>query len=165
MPGVEFLVGVLIVWAVRKARRVGERVDGQVDQVLDAGVDRVGELVSGKLGGDPALVKLEAEAGAGEVSERTRARVALAVEDAADTDPGFAAAVQRELSRLEVAAGGSGAGGVTVLGGVTIKAEGGWVAGFTFTGPLTVGVTPPPPAGAGGTEGEGRGDPPVPGRP
>ena len=82
VTGVELLLGAVIGWAVRKARRVGGRVDGQVDEALDAGVDRLGELVAGKLGADPALVKLESEAAAGEVSQRTRDRVRLAVEDA-----------------------------------------------------------------------------------
>ncbi len=167
MPGVERVVGVLIAWAVRKAGPVGERVDGQVDQVLNAGVDRLGELVSGKLEGDPALAKLEAEAGAGEVSERTWARLASAVEYAAEADPGFAYEVLEALSRMEAAAGGPGVGGVTVLGGVSAEgqAEGATVAGWSFTGPVTAGITPPPGAGAGGSDEKGRGDPPVPGRP
>ena len=135
----------------------------QIDGALDAGVDRLGELVAGKLGADPALVKLESEAAAGEVSQRTRDRVRLAVEDASEDDPGFATAVADALRQLQVAtaAAGGGAGETTVLGGGMIRAEGGSNAAWSITGPVTIGT--PPPAAAGPEAAPP--DPSLPGRP
>ncbi|QUQ64488.1 hypothetical protein [Kutzneria sp. CA-103260] len=81
--GLEVVVGALITWVIRKAGRVGKRADDVVDQSLDAAVDRVHELVMAKLESDPAVRRLETEATeTGEVTDRTRARVRLALEDA-----------------------------------------------------------------------------------
>ena len=44
-------VGYVIAWAVRKARRVGGRLDSEVDEVIDAGLDRLHEVVAAKLHG------------------------------------------------------------------------------------------------------------------
>ncbi|OHV27674.1 MULTISPECIES: hypothetical protein [Pseudofrankia] len=116
MTGIEVAVGVLFAWAVRKARRVGAQADAEVDRAVDAGMDRVHELVSRALGEDPALGRLqeEAQAGAVELSERTQQRVARAVEDAAERDPGFAAALDQAVRDLQAAA--ARAGGATVSG-------------------------------------------------
>jgi hypothetical protein len=107
MTGLEVAVGWLIAWAVRKAGRVGKRVDAEVDQAVDAGLDRLHDLVAAKLGADPALGKLRDEAAeTGEVGTRTQARVRLALEDAAEQDPDFTAALEQAVARLE-ATGGS----------------------------------------------------------
>lgn len=58
----EFVIGLVAMWAIAKARRVAVRADGVVDQALDAAVDRVGELVTSRLAGDSAVAQLEAEA-------------------------------------------------------------------------------------------------------
>ena len=142
MIGVELLLGALAAWAVRKGRRVGDRMDQHVDQALDDGVERLGALLTRKMGSDPALMKLEAEAVEGEITQRTGERVRLAVEDAADTDPDFAARLAQVLRELEVAAA-TGPGGTTVLGGVTIRADNGSVAAWSITGPVTTGGAPP----------------------
>ncbi len=90
MTGAELVAGYLVAWAVGKARRSA-----------DAGLDRLYEIVSRKLGTDPALVRLEAEAAErGEVAEPTRRRVRLAVERAADQDAQFASAVAALVDRL-----------------------------------------------------------------
>ena len=68
---------------------------------MDAGLDRLHELVARKLEADPALAKFESEAQGGEISERTRTRVALALEDAVEADPEFAAAVEDAAGELE----------------------------------------------------------------
>src|SRR5260221_7134951 len=45
------VAGYVIAWAVRKARRVGGRLDAEADGVIDAGLDRLHEVVAGELGG------------------------------------------------------------------------------------------------------------------
>lgn len=117
MTGVEVAVGFLFAWAVRKARRVGGQADAEVDRALDAGMDRLHDLVGRTLGADPALARLEEEAAAGQVepSPRTRRRAVLAVEDAGERDPAFAAALERAVQELRAAAARAG-GGPTVSG-------------------------------------------------
>ena len=109
MTGIEFVVGYLVAWAVRKARRVGHRADAEVDQALDTGMDRLHNLIADKLGPDPALTQLETEAAAGATTPRTEQRVRLAVEDAGEKDPEFAArldALVAEIRQAETARGG-----------------------------------------------------------
>lgn len=107
--GIEIAVGFLIAWVVRKAGRVGRRVDTEVDQVLDAGLDRLHDLVVAKLGGDPALEKLQSEAGeSGEVGARTQARVRLALEEAAEQDLAFAAEFEAAVAQVQAAQRGDG---------------------------------------------------------
>lgn len=113
MTGLELVAGAAVGYLVRKLRRVGGRADAEVDRALDAGMDAVHELVSAKLGTDPALALLSEQAPAGEVSDRTVRRVSDAVTDAAESDAGFAERLGRlveELQRLE-AAGGAVASG------------------------------------------------------
>src|SRR5512142_974694 len=70
--GLELVAGYLVAWVVRKARRAGQGLDAEVDHVMDAGLDRLHEVIADKLGDDPAVTKLEVEAtGGAEVSERT----------------------------------------------------------------------------------------------
>jgi hypothetical protein len=102
--GFEVAVGFLIAWVVRKMGRVGRRVDTEVDQVLDAGLDRLHDVVAAKLGGDPALEKLRSEAGeSGEVGPRTQARVRLALEEAVEQDPAFAAEFEAAVAQVQAA--------------------------------------------------------------
>jgi hypothetical protein len=157
MMGLEIVAGFLVAWAVRKVRRVGTRVDAEVDQALDAGLDRLHELVAGKLGQEPALVKLTTEVEqSGEASSRTQERVRLALEDAAETDSGFAsdlAAVVEHLQDIQGQAGVAIAGqhGVAVSGDV--QADRGAVAiGGVSGGTVSIGLPPDPPS-PGGTQG------------
>ncbi|MBY8884778.1 hypothetical protein K7472_07955 [Streptomyces sp. PTM05] len=158
MTGLEIVVGeFLVAWAARKARRVGKRVDTEIDQALDLGLDRLHELVAGKLGGDPALAKLAAEIEqSGEASSRTQERVRLALEDAAETDPGFASdlrAVVQELQGMQRQAGVAVAGqqGVVVSGNV--QADRGAVAiGGVSGSTVSIGL-PPGPSAPGGNKG------------
>jgi hypothetical protein len=107
LTGVEVAVGFLIAWVARKAGRVGKRADAIVDDALQIGLDRVHEVVIGKLGGDPALRRLEIEAAEpGEVTDRTRTRVQLALEDAVEQDPGFADLLQAAIDQAVRANGG-----------------------------------------------------------
>ncbi|MEW1862877.1 hypothetical protein AB0399_21360 [Streptomyces sp. NPDC088194] len=105
VTGVEIAVGYLFAWLVRKAGRVGRRADAEVDRGLDAGMDRLHELVSARLGADPALerARQEAEAGRPEPSERTRRRLTDALDDAAEHDEDFARALARAVEELRAA--------------------------------------------------------------
>jgi len=106
VTGIEMAAGLLFVWATRRARRVGGGLDAEADRMLDAGLDRVHDLVSEALGGqDPVLARLEEEAQAGgeALSPRTRQRLELALEDAAGRDPGFAAALDQAVAEVQTA--------------------------------------------------------------
>jgi hypothetical protein len=100
--GLELVAGYLVAWVVRKARRAGQRLDEETDEVMDAGLDRLHEVVMAKLGSDPALVKLETDASQGlEPSERTVQRVQYAVEEATEEDSQFAMVIEQVLAQLE----------------------------------------------------------------
>ncbi|MFJ8936457.1 hypothetical protein ACIRL0_12185 [Streptomyces sp. NPDC102365] len=145
MTGVEIAVGYVCAYLVRKARRAGQQVDVEVDRAVDAGMGRVHELVSSALGGDPSLERAEEQAEAGEVSERTRRRLADAVDEAADRDTAFASALQRAVEQLQEVAGAAIAteDGIAIGGNVFIRAEGGAVAAVRM-GDVTMGNPPVP---------------------
>lgn len=151
MTGIEVAVGYVFAWLVRKAKRVTGRADAEVDRGLDAGMDRLHELVTAKLGQDPALERAreEAEAGQEEPSERTRRRLTDSLEDAAERDPAFAQLLEqlvKELQATKAAAGGgvSASGDGQAIGGsVEIHAEGGSAAALRM-GDVTVGAAPDP---------------------
>lgn len=102
MTGVELAVGYVFAWAVRKARRVAGRIDDEVDHVLDARMDHLHEVVVTRLGTDPALEQTLAEAQSeqSELSARTRLRLQLALEEAADQDPSFAAELESAVTQV-----------------------------------------------------------------
>lgn len=143
------LVGYLVAWGARKVRLVGQRLDGEFDTVMTTSLDKLHAAVAEKLGTDPALTKLEAEAGSGgQVAERTRQRVELSLEDAADADPKFAALVAElvatvqatEKSTGQTAAIGPHATAIT--GDVSITADHGSAAGWQI-GTVNLGSPPP----------------------
>lgn len=113
MTGIEIAVGYLFAWAVRKARRVAGRADEEVDRALDAGVDRLHDLVTRKLGADPSLDRLTQEAASGQEtpSERSWQRVLLALEDAAEGDASFAADLAQAVERLQALSPSTGGDG------------------------------------------------------
>ena len=104
MTGLELVSGWLAMYAWGKVRRAAGRADAEVDKLVDHGLDRLHDLVSEKLGEDPAVERLESEAGRDtaqvELSDRTRQRVELALEDAVTDDPDFAAELQPLVARL-----------------------------------------------------------------
>ena len=112
MSGIELAVGFLIAWFARKAGRAGKKIDGMTDEAIDAGLDRLGDLVTRKLGGDTALQQLEAEATSGDVTTRTQTRVQLALEDAAEKDAGFATNLNAAIAQLQPTIGVAIAGDV-----------------------------------------------------
>ncbi|WP_265560305.1 hypothetical protein [Streptomyces hygroscopicus] len=123
MTGVEIAVGYAFAWLVRKAKRVAGQADEEVDRGLEAAMDRLHELISAKLGQDPALERAgeEAEAGQMELSPRTRQRLELAVEDAAERDSAFSEALNRAVKDLQAA--------TTPVGGVSVTGDGQAVGG------------------------------------
>ncbi|MFE6053976.1 hypothetical protein ACFQ6N_24760 [Kitasatospora sp. NPDC056446] len=119
MTGIEVAVGYVFAWLVGKVGRVADRADGEVDRALDAGMDRLHTLVSGRIGADPALERAEQEAAAGqdEPSERTRRRLVDSLEDAAERDPAFGRALQDLVDELRASdRSPRPAGGPTVSG-------------------------------------------------
>jgi hypothetical protein len=155
VPGVEIAVGYVFAWLVGKAGRAAPA--GRAD----AQIERLGELVTGRLGGDPALERAaeEAEAGQEEPSERTRRRLVDSLADAAERDPAFGTALGELVRELQVGCGGSG--------NVYIHAESGAAAALRIDGDVRIGA-PPPTAnssaagpGSGLTEPGGRTSPSV----
>jgi hypothetical protein len=147
--GLELVAGYLVAWAVSKARRVGRQLDEDTDLVLDASLDRLHDLVVTKLGDDPALARLEGEAAeSGEVSERTRRRVADAVAEAAESDEEFSASLLGLIEALEhdrpggEGAAASGTRSALVIGNVDVKAEDTSAAALTM-GDVTFGAAVP----------------------
>ena len=133
--GLEVAVGFLIAWFARKAGRAARRLDG----MADAAVDRLCDVVTAKLGGDSALRQLAAEAAAtGDAATRTQDRVRLALEDAAEQDPTFAADLKDTMAPLQA--------GVTI--GRDVRADHG-VAIVMTGGSVSVGERPGP-SGPGG---------------
>ncbi|MFG2951818.1 hypothetical protein [Streptomyces adustus] len=103
VPGMEIAVGYVFAWALRKAGRVAARLDGETDRAIDAGMDRLHEVVGAKLGQDPALEKAveEAAEGSDELTDRTRRRLTDSLEEAAEHDPDFAGAVAEIVAHLQ----------------------------------------------------------------
>jgi hypothetical protein len=132
--GLEVAVGFLIAWFARKAGRAVKRLDGVGDALVDAGADRLYEVVTAKLGEDSALKQLAVEAAAtGDAATRTQDRVRLALEDAAEQDPAFAADLKDAMAPLQA--------GVTI--GRDVRADNG-VAIVMTGGSVSFGERPDP---------------------
>ena len=145
MTGIEVVVGYLAAYAWRKARRIAGRADAVVDQGLDAGMDRLHEMVADKLGLDPALQQLETQAGsdleAVKVPERTIERVRLALLDEVEKDPGFGTGLEELVARLQVLEEKSGTRVTSVTAsGKRAIAVGGDNSGITSTGDGAVNI-------------------------
>lgn len=144
--------GYVVAWAVRKARRAGGRLDAEADAVIDAGLDRLHEVVAAKLAGHPVLTELveEAEAG-GEVTELTRQQVELAIAAAARRDEAFAQAAAELIGQLQEAGQIviAGRGPTVFTGNVHVRAEGRGIAVGQVGGDVNVGLDLPDPPGPG----------------
>jgi hypothetical protein len=147
MFGADIAAGYVFAWLVRKVKRAAEGVDTEIDRSVDAGVGRLHDLVSTKLGGDPALKRAREEAAAGdaELSERTGRRLTDALEDAAEHDQDFA----RDLARALAAIQNAGPGDVAADTGH---------ARATAGGRASTGVVRPGGAGSGSATAERTGD-------
>jgi hypothetical protein len=132
------VAGYVIAWAVRKARRVGGRLDAEADGVIDANLDRLHAVVTAKLRGHAALADLVEEAetagDGGEVSDPVRQKVASAITEAAAQDDVFGQVMTDLVARLratEQAAGNlviAGPGSAVFTGPAEAKASGGGIA-------------------------------------
>ncbi|MFE0520756.1 hypothetical protein [Streptomyces sp. NPDC058954] len=152
MTGIEVAVGYVFAWLVRKAGRVAKGADAEVDRGLDAGMERLHDLVSRKLGRDPALERAaeEAESGQDTPSARTRRRLTDSVEDAVEHDPDFARALLTLVEELQATTTAAAAGGVSasgdgqaIAGSVNVTADGGSAAALKM-GDVTIGPAPDP---------------------
>jgi hypothetical protein len=105
MTGLEpLVVGYLGAWALRKARRVGDRVDGSVDQALDAVVDRLDALVRDRIGAEPAIVRLEQEAAEGSATDVTRREAEQAIAEAVSADEEFGSRLRLLVDEIRAVA-------------------------------------------------------------
>ncbi|MGM7645468.1 hypothetical protein ACSVDM_11255 [Nocardia sp. JW2] len=95
---VEIAVTMLVAWAIGKAGRVRQPINGITGRALDLAIDGVREAVVAKLGGDPAVQQLfyEARATDGAVSAETHVAVERSISAAVAADSRFGA----ELARL-----------------------------------------------------------------
>ncbi|MFI0939241.1 hypothetical protein [Streptomyces sp. NPDC021020] len=153
----DIAIGCTCAWLVRTARRAAGQPDADGDGELDARMRHLHGLVAGALGEDSALrlAGEEAAAGEGEISERTRRRLADALDEAVEHDAALAAALRSAVAALRSGPSGGG-GGVTTGGGVDVHAEGGAVAALRMGGVRMGGVP---------TGGEQAANPPLPGSP
>ena len=153
-------VGYVIAWAVRKARRVGGRLDDEADELIDAGLDHLHAVVAAKLSGHPALAELveeaeQAVASDGQISELTRQQVELALSAAARKDETFGQAVTEALSRLQEAEQAAdrsviaGPGSAVFTGDFHTRAEGQGIAIGQVAGGVHINRGPTDPPGPG----------------
>jgi hypothetical protein len=130
------IAGVVIGWAVRKARRAAGRLDETVDAAIDAGAGRLHEVVLARLG-DPVREELAEEAASesGQVSELTRQQIEVAVAATARRDADFARAVSELLAQVRQAQPAvgvqvwAGPGSTVFTGDATATARGGIAVG------------------------------------
>lgn len=143
--GLEVAVGFLIAWAVGKARRAGKQLDGVADQVVDASAARLRDVLLRKLGSDSAVRQLQLEAGESEqVSDRTKRRVTLALEDAMEQDAQFAAELTSALAEAEKHGSLVATHGGTVVHGTATASGQGSTAIGAVGRDVTVGQAPDP---------------------
>ncbi|SNQ50910.1 NB-ARC domain protein [Frankia canadensis] len=114
MNGIDTAVGAVFTWMVRQERHVGEQAHADTDRIVAPALGRVHDLVREALGeDDPVLARVRQEArdGREQPTDRTRRRLRLALEEAADQDPVLAAALARaavDVGRARRQAGGRG---------------------------------------------------------
>ena len=144
--------GYVVAWALRKARRAAGPLDAEADAVIDAGLDRLHEVVETKLGGHPVLAEIVEEAkDAGQVSELTRQQVELALVAAARKDELFGQVVTELIGRLREAEQSSGKvvaageGSAVFTGDTHAEAKDGGIAFGQVAGGVRVHRDPPDP--------------------
>lgn len=135
----ELLAGYVVACLLRKLKRVATRTDEEIDHVVDTALDRLYAMVTEKLGTDPALARLEEEAAEDGETPRTRQRVALAIEAAAEADPEFASRLEELAASLRQAGVQAGRYGVAAGGDVSIRASTHGVAAGVIHGSVSTG--------------------------
>jgi hypothetical protein len=152
------VAGYVIVWAMRKARRVGGRLDAETDGLIDGCLDRLHDVVAAKLDGHPVLQELEEEADVAassdwQVSELTRQQMELALVAAARKDEEFGHAVMELVARLRKAeqagAGTVISGSAVFTGDSHVEARDGGIAFGQIAGDVHVGRGQMGPLGPG----------------
>ena len=143
-------------WLFKKAKRVAKRADQHTDEMLDAAVDRLFELVKPKPAIAPLLDRLEQEASDGlpEPTERTRRRLEDALAQDAEDDAEFAAELAEAITTIRNAEKGSGwsvhaSTGAAAAEEMSIQADNGAVAAAVINGNVTAGHPPQPGAHQG----------------
>jgi hypothetical protein len=150
VTGIEVAVGFLVAWLAKKAKRVGDRLDHETDQALDAGLDRLHHVIAEKLHGDKVLIKLDREVSeTGTATPRTQQRIRLALEDAVDEDPDFAARLAAIVQHLNgehgrASALATGDNATAIAGDATICADRGSIAAWSV-GTISLGGERPDP--------------------
>ncbi len=127
MVEVGVIIGYLVTWAIRKARRAGAKLDSTVDAAMDIGLDRLDSLVRTKLGGHPALKELDdeaaqaptaptddAEAGTAGVTELTRQQLELSLQSALAKDTAFAGQLRALMDELKPVMDNAGGTSITM---------------------------------------------------
>ena len=97
------VTGYVVAWAVRKAQRLAGVLDKKFDDTLEAGLDRLHDVVANKLSGHPALEDLTEEAASADsqVTELTRQQIELAITAAARRDEDFGQTVTMLLAEMQ----------------------------------------------------------------
>jgi hypothetical protein len=154
------VAGYVIAWAVRKARRAVGRLDNEADAVIDAGLDRLHEMVAARLADHPVIAELVEEAEHAalndvKVSEVTRQQVELALAAAAREDEAFGRAVTELAAwlgevRQAVGQATSRQGAAVFTGDARVEANRGGIAFGQVAGDVHIAQEP--------------GNPPQPGR-
>jgi hypothetical protein len=144
MTGVEVAAAMVFAWAVRKAKRVGGRADGVVDEVIDSLGDRAHASVMAALQGSPAadVVDAEARQDLPVMTPEVRTGLEEAIAAAVEADPEFQQTLEKLAAAVEKARGGTpvvstgdiSASGNTVTGHVVTAAS---VSGNTFSDDTT----------------------------
>jgi hypothetical protein len=100
MIGFDIVLSYLATWTLRRAGHAVQHVDDQIDQAINAGLDRLNDVIMSKLRAEPALAQFRQETLIGHQNPRTRQRVVLALEEAVAQDRSFAVSLQQALERL-----------------------------------------------------------------
>lgn len=147
MTGIELVAGFLLMWAARKARRVAAGLDKEVDNAIDAGLAKLHDVVTAKMGSDSSLAQLEREGREGVENSRTIQRVNLAIEEAAETDQKFAEEVAEAIEALQRTEGvdlGQFSTALQAGRDIKVTATRRGVAAVNIHGPVLTGNPPTP---------------------
>ncbi|MFD9124864.1 hypothetical protein [Kitasatospora sp. NPDC059571] len=109
MTGVEVAAAMVFAWAVRKARRVGGKADGIVDDTIEELGNRAHDSVMGRLRGRAAVeaAQAEAEQALPVLAPEVRTGLERAIAEALEADPALQAALDQLADAVRQARGGA----------------------------------------------------------